>query len=95
MPRPPPALRWSTLLAECADSGLTDRAFAAARGISAKRLSHWRAVLRSQRAFVEVSVAEREACSTLAIELLGGRAILRIDAQVDLNLVRRVVEVLC
>ena len=88
------AERWSAILADCAASGLTDNAYAAAHGVSAKRLSHWRCLFRKHPSFVEVSLSRPVVAATLNLELCEGRVRIPVAAGTDLGLLRQIVEAL-
>lgn len=90
--------RWSEderreLLAACADSGLSVKAFAAAAGVPYTTLVYWkrRVAAGSSARFVPVEIARREDAK---IDVVVGDVVVRVDADFDEALLIRVVRTL-
>jgi hypothetical protein len=87
------ATKWSFILEQAAKSDLSLRGFASSRGINPNTLSWWKWKLGQDeaptRGFLEVVVVEPQ-----ALEVRLGAARIQVEADTDLELLRRVVEVL-
>ena len=92
---------WTALVEESKASGLTQKAFAEARGISPTTLSWWASRLRreAQAALVAVDVVEDAPAATPAcraefrVELAGGRTVV-VPSAFDAVALRRLVAAL-
>lgn len=88
------ARRWSRLVTQAESSGLTTREFARSQDINPRTLTWWRWKLRQDDGtgsdFVEVAVDD----DPPVLQLVVGAALFEVDADTDLQLLRRVVEAL-
>lgn len=105
----PAATRWSKLIDEQEDSGLSVRDFAANRGLNASTLAWWRSRLGRNRrpseaapvgpVFDELVVAGAaqtllvEGTVVIAIERINAHVV--VDRETDLHLLRLVLDALC
>ena len=90
----PAARRWSLILDEQEESGLSLSDFARSRGVRPQTLGWWRWRLKDSRAqrmttFVPVVVEDHA-----DIDVRVGGANIRVDDRTDLRLLKRVVEAL-
>jgi len=90
----PAAQRWSSILEEVADSGLSVREFARKHGLNASTLSWWRWKLTQDADETEeddrfVEAVALAPAPSLCVRL--GRVTIDVDDDTDLFLLRRVV----
>ena len=100
------AKHWSKIIDHLDASSLTVQGFADENGIPMGRLMYWRRRLgrmrrrsKSKQAFVEVAIEEGNSAGepqgTVVVSLTNAGAQIRVDAQTDLELIRRLVAVWC
>ena len=106
MARTQAATRWSKLIDQHEDSGLTIGAFAKERGLNANTLAKWRSQLGRTRSykprstFVELKLAEPPAAEgtedpTVVLALDGYAAHVVVDRDTDLGLLKCMLKTLC